>query len=143
MVERALEYNKDLILDTDSPVRLFGKDFLSLALPPLLSSTVMMPRTSLNNGQTPATTMNSRQKREGRGSQGTVLQQSRTRSWSSPNSKKRTTTKRPSFLQYEEPTQRPTRNNTRIRDHISTTSWKGREGNPQPTWNNIAWHSTE
>jgi hypothetical protein len=59
LIERALEYSKDSTLDTDSPVRLFRKDFLSLVLSPLLSSTVIMSRTSLNNGQTPATTTNS------------------------------------------------------------------------------------
>ena len=42
LIKRALEYNKDLILDTDSLVRLFRKDFLSLVLPPLLSLIVIM-----------------------------------------------------------------------------------------------------
>jgi hypothetical protein len=42
LIERALEYSKDLILNTDSLVYLFRKDFLSLVLPPLLSSTVIM-----------------------------------------------------------------------------------------------------
>jgi hypothetical protein len=42
LIERALEYNKDLILDTDSLVYLFKKDFLSLVLSPLLSSMVIM-----------------------------------------------------------------------------------------------------
>jgi hypothetical protein len=42
LIERALEYSKDLILDTDSLVYLFRKDFFSLVLPPLLSSTVIM-----------------------------------------------------------------------------------------------------
>jgi hypothetical protein len=49
LIERALEYNKDLILNTDSLVYLFKKDFLSLVLPLLLSSTIIMSRTSLNN----------------------------------------------------------------------------------------------
>jgi hypothetical protein len=60
LIERALEYNKDLILDTNSLVYLFKKDFFSLVLPPLLSSTVIMSQTSLNNRQTPTTTINSR-----------------------------------------------------------------------------------
>jgi hypothetical protein len=59
LIKRALEYSKELILDTDSLVYLLGKDFLSLVLPPLLSLIVIMPRTSLNNGWTPTTTMNS------------------------------------------------------------------------------------
>jgi hypothetical protein len=59
LIERALEYNKDLILDTDSLVRLFRKDFLSLVLPLLLSLIIIMSRTSLNNRQTPTTTINS------------------------------------------------------------------------------------
>jgi hypothetical protein len=42
LIKRALEYSKDLILDTDSLVRLFRKDFLSLVLPPLLSLIVIM-----------------------------------------------------------------------------------------------------
>jgi hypothetical protein len=42
LIKRALEYSKDLILDTNSLVYLFRKDFLSLVLPPLLSSTVIM-----------------------------------------------------------------------------------------------------
>jgi hypothetical protein len=68
LIKRALEYNKDLILDTDSLVYLFKKDFLSLVLSLLLSSTIIMSRTSLNNRQTPTTTINSRQKKEERGS---------------------------------------------------------------------------
>jgi hypothetical protein len=59
LIKRALEYNKDLILDTNSLVYLFKKDFLSLVLPPLLSSTVIISQTSLNNKQTPITTINS------------------------------------------------------------------------------------
>jgi hypothetical protein len=42
LIERALEYSKDLILDTNSLVYLFKKDFLSLVLPLLLSLTVIM-----------------------------------------------------------------------------------------------------
>jgi hypothetical protein len=42
LIERALEYSKDLMLDTNSLVYLFGKDFFSLVLPPLLSSMVIM-----------------------------------------------------------------------------------------------------
>jgi hypothetical protein len=42
LVKRALEYSKDLILDTNSLVYLFKKDFLSLVLPLLLSSTIIM-----------------------------------------------------------------------------------------------------
>jgi hypothetical protein len=42
LIKRALEYSKDLILDTNSLVYLFKKDFLSLVLPLLLSSTVIM-----------------------------------------------------------------------------------------------------
>jgi hypothetical protein len=49
LIKRALEYSKDLILDTDSLVRLFKKDFLFLVLPLLLSSTVIISQTSLNN----------------------------------------------------------------------------------------------
>jgi hypothetical protein len=67
LIKRALEYSKESTLDTDSLVRLLEKDFLSLVLPPLLSLTVIMPRTSLNNRQTPITTINSQQKKEGRG----------------------------------------------------------------------------
>jgi hypothetical protein len=59
LIKRALEYSKDLILDTNSLVYLFRKDFLSLVLPLLLSSTVIMSQTSLNNRQTPTTTINS------------------------------------------------------------------------------------
>jgi hypothetical protein len=59
LIERALEYSKDLILNTNSLVYLFRKDFLSLVLSLLLSSTVIMSRTSLNNKQTPTTTINS------------------------------------------------------------------------------------
>jgi hypothetical protein len=59
LIKRALEYNKDLILDTDSLVYLFRKDFLSLVLPPLLSLIIIMSRTSLNNRQTPMATINS------------------------------------------------------------------------------------
>jgi hypothetical protein len=60
LIKRALEYSKDLILDINSPVYLFKKDFLFLVLPPLLSLMVIMSRTFLNNRQTPATTINSR-----------------------------------------------------------------------------------
>jgi hypothetical protein len=49
LIKRALEYSKDLILDTDSLVRLFKKDFLFLVLPLLLSLTVIISQTSLNN----------------------------------------------------------------------------------------------
>jgi hypothetical protein len=42
LIKRALEYSKNLILNTDSLVYLFKKDFLSLVLSPLLSSTVIM-----------------------------------------------------------------------------------------------------
>jgi hypothetical protein len=42
LIERALEYNKDLILDTNSLVYLFKKDFLSLVLPLLLSLMVII-----------------------------------------------------------------------------------------------------
>jgi len=42
LIKRALEYNKDLILDTNSLVYLFRKDFLSLVLSLLLSSMVIM-----------------------------------------------------------------------------------------------------
>jgi hypothetical protein len=42
LIKRALEYSKDLILDTDSLVYLFRKDFLSLVLSPLLSLIVIM-----------------------------------------------------------------------------------------------------
>jgi hypothetical protein len=49
LIKRALEYSKDLILDTNSLVYLFKKDFLSLVFPPLLSLIVIMSRTSLNN----------------------------------------------------------------------------------------------
>jgi hypothetical protein len=42
LIKRALEYSKDLILNTNSLVYLFKKDFLSLVLPLLLSSTVIM-----------------------------------------------------------------------------------------------------
>jgi hypothetical protein len=42
LIKRALKYSKDLILDTNSLVYLFRKDFLSLVLPLLLSSTVIM-----------------------------------------------------------------------------------------------------
>jgi hypothetical protein len=59
LIKRALEYSKDLILDTDSLVYLFRKDFLSLVLSLLLSLMIIMSRTSLNNRQTPTTTMNS------------------------------------------------------------------------------------
>jgi hypothetical protein len=59
LIKRALEYSKELILDTNSLIYLLGKDFLSLVLPLLLSLTVIMPRTSLNNRRTPITTINS------------------------------------------------------------------------------------
>jgi hypothetical protein len=49
LIKRALEYSKDLILDTNSPVYLFRKDFLSLVLPLLLSSMIIMSWTFLNN----------------------------------------------------------------------------------------------
>jgi hypothetical protein len=42
LIKRALEYSKDLLLNTDSLVYLFKKDFLSLILSPLLSLTVIM-----------------------------------------------------------------------------------------------------
>jgi hypothetical protein len=42
LIKRALEYSKDLILDTNSLVYLFRKDFLSLVLPLLLSLMVIM-----------------------------------------------------------------------------------------------------
>jgi methionine synthase II (cobalamin-independent) len=42
LIKRALEYSKDLILDTDCLVCLFRKDFLSLVLSPLLSLIVIM-----------------------------------------------------------------------------------------------------
>jgi hypothetical protein len=42
LIKRALEYSKDLILDTNSLVYLFKKDFLSLVLPPLLSLIIIM-----------------------------------------------------------------------------------------------------
>ena len=60
LIERALEYSKDLILDINSLVYLFRKDFLSLVLSLLLSLMVIMSRTFLNNRQTPTTTINSR-----------------------------------------------------------------------------------
>jgi hypothetical protein len=59
LIKRALEYSKELILDTDSLVCLLRKDFLSLVFPLLLSLIIIMPRTSLNNGRTPITTINS------------------------------------------------------------------------------------
>jgi hypothetical protein len=59
LIKRALEYSKELILDINSLVYLLEKDFLSLVLPLLLSLTVIIPWTSLNNGQTPMTTINS------------------------------------------------------------------------------------
>jgi hypothetical protein len=43
LIERALKYSKELILDTNFLVYLLGKDFLSLVLPPLLSLIVIMP----------------------------------------------------------------------------------------------------
>jgi hypothetical protein len=43
LIKRALKYNKELILDINSLIYLLGKDFLSLVLPLLLSSTVIMP----------------------------------------------------------------------------------------------------
>jgi hypothetical protein len=42
LIKRTLEYSKDLILDTNSLVYLFKKDFLSLVLSLLLSSTVII-----------------------------------------------------------------------------------------------------
>jgi hypothetical protein len=42
LIERALEYSKDLILDINSLVYLFKKDFLSLVLSLLLSLIVIM-----------------------------------------------------------------------------------------------------
>jgi superfamily II DNA helicase RecQ len=59
LIKRALEYSKDLILNTNSLIYLFKKDFLSLVLSPLLSLMVIMSRASLNNRQTPTTTINS------------------------------------------------------------------------------------
>jgi hypothetical protein len=49
LIKRALEYSKDLILDTNSLVYLFKKDFFSLVLSLLLSSIVIISRTFLNN----------------------------------------------------------------------------------------------
>jgi hypothetical protein len=49
LIKRALEYNKDLILDINSLVYLFKKDFLSLILPLLLSLMVIISRIFLNN----------------------------------------------------------------------------------------------
>ena len=43
LIKRALEYNKELILDTNSLVYLLRKDFLSLILSLLLSLTVIIP----------------------------------------------------------------------------------------------------
>jgi hypothetical protein len=59
LIKRALKYNKELILDINSLIRLLKKDFLSLILFLLLSLIVIMPRTSLNNRQTLITTINS------------------------------------------------------------------------------------
>jgi hypothetical protein len=42
LIKRALKYSKDLILDTNSLVYLFRKDFLSLVLPLLLSLIVII-----------------------------------------------------------------------------------------------------
>jgi hypothetical protein len=42
LIKRALEYSKDLILDINSLVYLFKKDFLSLVLPLLLSLIIIM-----------------------------------------------------------------------------------------------------
>jgi hypothetical protein len=42
LIKRALEYSKDLILDTNSLVYLFKKDFLSLVLSLLLSPTIII-----------------------------------------------------------------------------------------------------
>jgi hypothetical protein len=42
LIKRALEYNKDLILDTNSLICLFKKDFLFLVLSLLLSLIVIM-----------------------------------------------------------------------------------------------------
>jgi hypothetical protein len=42
LIKRALEYSKDLILNTNSLVYLFKKDFLSLVLSSLLSLIVIM-----------------------------------------------------------------------------------------------------
>jgi hypothetical protein len=42
LIKRALEYSKDLILDINSLVYLFRKDFLSLVLSLLLSLIVIM-----------------------------------------------------------------------------------------------------
>jgi hypothetical protein len=42
LIKRALEYSKDLILNTNSLVHLFKKDFLSLVLSSLLSLIVIM-----------------------------------------------------------------------------------------------------
>jgi hypothetical protein len=49
LIKRALEYSKDLILDINSLVYLFKKDFLSLILPLLLSLIVIISRIFLNN----------------------------------------------------------------------------------------------
>jgi hypothetical protein len=48
LIKRALEYN-DLILDTNSLIYLFKKDFLFLVLSLLLSLIVIISRISLNN----------------------------------------------------------------------------------------------
>jgi hypothetical protein len=42
LIKRALEYSKDLILDTNFLVYLLRKDFLSLVLPLLLSLIVII-----------------------------------------------------------------------------------------------------
>jgi hypothetical protein len=42
LIKRALEYNKDLILNTNSLIYLFKKDFLFLVLPLLLYLIVIM-----------------------------------------------------------------------------------------------------
>jgi hypothetical protein len=49
LIKRALEHNKELILNINSLIYLLKKDFLSLILSLLLSLIVIMPRTSLNN----------------------------------------------------------------------------------------------
>jgi hypothetical protein len=59
LIKRALEYNKKLILNINSLIYLLEKDFLSLILSLLLSLIVIMPRTFLNNRQTPIITINS------------------------------------------------------------------------------------
>jgi len=59
LIKRALEYSKELILDTNFLVYLLEKDFLSLVLPLLLSLIIIIPWTSLNNRRTSVTIINS------------------------------------------------------------------------------------